>query len=589
MNTTSIYNYLKRVSFSFVIALALTLLTLPAVAAGTAVVSVSAPSQPVSPGAQFTVNITVQPNNAIAGSQFNLSFNPALVSVVSVSQGNLLNQIGASTYFSPGQINNSAGTLSGVAGAITTPGQTVTAAGTLAVITMAAASTKGISALTLSNVVVGDINGQSIPASPVNGQVSIDQAPVLNAIGNKTVNLGSTLTFTTSASDTDGDILTYSASNLPTGASFNAANRTFIWTPSPGQVSTYGNIHFEVTDGTLTDSENISVTVNKSTPTFSNLRAPSINYGATPTSLGGTIKSGTLVPSGNVSITLNGVIQAAVIDGTGNFTSSFATGSLAASGSPYTISYTYAGDTNFNGTSDTTKALTINKTPATVTLGNLSQTYDGTAKSASASTNPTGLSVSTTYNGSPTIPIAVGNYSVAATITNTNYSGSSTGTLNIAKATPVFSNLSAPNINFGATPTNLGGTIKLGSLIPTGNISITLNGVTQTAVIDGLGNFTSSFTTSNLAVSGSPYVISYGYAGNTNFNNVSDATKILTVIQTYTAWDTNIDGSVNVLDMISVSQHMGESGTSGWIKQDVNGDGTVNVLDLIMIGQHWTG
>src|SRR3989304_1528325 len=71
----------------------------PASAAGTAIVSVSAPTQSVSPGAQFTINITVQPNNSIAGAQFNLSFNPSLVTINTVNEGNLLNQNGANTYF----------------------------------------------------------------------------------------------------------------------------------------------------------------------------------------------------------------------------------------------------------------------------------------------------------------------------------------------------------------------------------------------------------------------------------------------------------------------------------------------------------
>ena len=57
----------------------------------------------------------------------------------------------------------------------------------------------------------------------------------------------------------------------------------------------------------------------------------------------------------------------------------------------------------------------------------------------------------------------------------------------------------------------------------------------------------------------------------------------------YAAWDVNRDGTVNVLDMISISQHWGESGTPGWIPQDVNGDGVINALDMIIIGQHWTG
>jgi len=67
------------------------------------------------------------------------------------------------------------------------------------------------------------------------------------------------------------------------------------------------------------------------------------------------------------------------------------------------------------------------------------------------------------------------------------------------------------------------------------------------------------------------------------------ATKSLLVTVAYAAWDVNMDGAVNVLDLISVSQHMGETGTPGWIRQDVNDDGVINVLDDVIIGQHWTG
>jgi len=56
-----------------------------------------------------------------------------------------------------------------------------------------------------------------------------------------------------------------------------------------------------------------------------------------------------------------------------------------------------------------------------------------------------------------------------------------------------------------------------------------------------------------------------------------------------TVGDVNMDGSVNVLDMISVGQHWGEIGIIGWIRQDINQDGTINVLDMIVMGQHWTG
>jgi hypothetical protein len=68
------------------------------------------------------------------------------------------------------------------------------------------------------------------------------------------------------------------------------------------------------------------------------------------------------------------------------------------------------------------------------------------------------------------------------------------------------------------------------------------------------------------------------------------ATRTLSItVCASVAFDVNADGVVNVLDMISIGQHWGETGAPGWIRQDVNGDSVVNVLDQIVIGQHWTG
>src|SRR2546428_12677261 len=62
--------------------------------------------------------------------------------------------------------------------------------------------------------------------------------------------------------------------------------------------------------------------------------------------------------------------QAAITAPTGAFSSSFATGSLSATPGSYTITYSYAGDNNFNGAGpDTSKALTVQK--ATPVFSNL--------------------------------------------------------------------------------------------------------------------------------------------------------------------------------------------------------------------------
>jgi hypothetical protein len=93
-----------------------------------------------------------------------------------------------------------------------------------------------------------------------------NQPPVLNAIGNRSVNVGQLLQFTISATDPNNDTLTYSASNLPAGAAFTPATRTFSWTPGAGQMGTYPNISFQVSDGTLTDSETITITAANQPP-----------------------------------------------------------------------------------------------------------------------------------------------------------------------------------------------------------------------------------------------------------------------------------------------------------------------------------
>ena len=403
----------KLVEYSLIVVVLTITATIPVsvFAAGTAVISVSPSTQIVSAGSQFTINITIQPNNAVAGVQFNLSFNPAFITANSISEGNLLKQNGASTFFTPGTINNAAGTVTGVAGAITSPGQTVSTTGTFASITFTAGTTKGSSSITLTNVIVGDINGQALPVSLINGQASIDHAPVLAAIGSKTINENAVLNFTTSATDADGDSLTYSASNLPTGAVFNASTQNFSWTPTYIQSGSYPNVHFQVSDGSLTASENITITINN-------------------------------------------VDRAPVLTVIGN--------------------------------------KTINESTV-LSFNIMASDPDGDALTYTASSLPSGAAFNPStqlFTWTPT-HIQIGSF---------------------------------PNVHFQVSD---------GTMSASENITIT-------------------------------------------------------VAAFYTAWDINMDGAVNVLDLTLVTQHFAETGTVSWIRQDVNGDGVINVLDCILIGQHWS-
>ena len=57
---------------------------------------------------------------------------------------------------------------------------------------------------------------------------------------------------------------------------------------------------------------------------------------------------------------------------------------------------------------------------ATVNLGWLAATYTGSPQSVTATTNPPGLNVTLTYNGSATAPTAAGSYTVVGTIADPN-------------------------------------------------------------------------------------------------------------------------------------------------------------------------
>ncbi len=154
--------------------------------------------------------------------------------------------------------------------------------------------------------------------------------------------------------------------------------------------------------------------------------------------------TGTLViDGGSATVTLSGLSQ--VYDGTPRIV----TATTSPPGLLMTITYdgsttppintgSYAVvatiiDPDFTGSSSGT--LVVQPAAASVVLANLSQVYDGSPRPVTVATSPTGLSVSVTYDGSPTPPTAAGSYAVSVSITDSNYTGSASGTLDVAKAT----------------------------------------------------------------------------------------------------------------------------------------------------------
>ena len=81
-----------------------------------------------------------------------------------------------------------------------------------------------------------------------------NQAPTISGSPPGSVVQGTAYAFTPTASDPDGNTLTFSVTNLPAWASFNATNGRISGTPTSGQVGTYSNIRISVSDGTTSTS-----------------------------------------------------------------------------------------------------------------------------------------------------------------------------------------------------------------------------------------------------------------------------------------------------------------------------------------------
>lgn len=121
----------------------------------------------------------------------------------------------------------------------------------------------------------------------------------------------------------------------------------------------------------------------------------------------------------------------------GTFVYTPAIGTVLGIGNSQQLSVVFApANTNSYNTVTKTVFINVKKATAQITLDNetLVQTYNASSKHVTAKTEPFGLNYSVTYNGSPDAPTNAGSYAVIATINDSIYSGTATGTLIIQKA-----------------------------------------------------------------------------------------------------------------------------------------------------------
>ena len=360
----------------------------PISAAGSTLMTVSAPTQSISLGTQFTVNIQVQPNSPIIGAQFNLSFNPSLVNVNNIAEGNLFKQNGANTYFIPGTINNNTGVITGVACVAIGNGQSVSNPGIFAVITMTARTNTGTSTLNLSNVIIGDINGQSLGVTLVNSQVIISNG-LTTTTASTTITTTTTITSTTPTTTTSQ---TVSGGGGGGGGSTPVASGVSVITPYVNAQCVFNqNINI------WSDDQNSLVSIPSGTTGLTSSGAPLTQISMIHTSTTPAFQAGAGMVDLAYNITPNGITFNPAV------TLTFSVYNLPAGLDPITLQIAYYDTTQNNWI---TVPTTFNATNFTVSaqishFTVYAVTYGIKANSSLTTTTTTPVVTTTLINSSP--------------------------------------------------------------------------------------------------------------------------------------------------------------------------------------------
>ncbi|MGH8016054.1 MAG: putative Ig domain-containing protein, partial [Candidatus Zixiibacteriota bacterium] len=292
---------------------------------------------------------------------------------------------------------------------------------------------------------------------------NVNRDPVLNTIGNRSVNEGVNLNFVISATDPDGNIPTFTTSTLPSGATFidnGNGTGTFNWTANFTQSGVYPVV-FRATDGSLTDTEVVQITVNNVNlpPVLAVIGNRSVNEntnlnfnisatdpdGTTPTFTTSTLPTGaTFNDNGNGT-------------GTFNWTPSFTESGV------YNVTFRATDGSLVDTEVVQITVNNVNRDPVLATIGNRSVNEGANLNFNISATDPDGNIPALTTSTLPT----------GATFSD---NGNGTGTFNW---TPTFAQSGVYNVTFRASD---------GTLVDTEVVQITVNNVNQPPVLAAIGN-----------------------------------------------------------------------------------------------------
>ena len=492
------------------------------------------------PGQSCNISVTFMPlipaSGAVTGTvtltDNNRNSSPSTTQQISLS-GTAVNAIGIT---SPGALVSAVYGSSYSVGPFTaTPSSTYTWSATGLPLGLTMSSSGTISGTptqsgVFSNVVVTATDTISSSSGSATYTLTVDNAtssvtawPTASAITYGQTLTNSTLTGGTS---TPAGTFAFTAPSTSPNAGTAAQSATFTPTDATNYTTVVGSV---------------SVTVNKATPNVTAWpTASSITYGQTLTN--STLTGGTNTPAGTFAFTAPSTSPNA--------------GTAAQS-----ATFTPTDTTNYT-TVVGSVSVTVNKASATVTFGSLNQTFTGSPIAAAFTTNPTGLTVSITYNGSSTAPINVGSYAVLATVNESNFLGTASGNMVIAKATATIAWNPSATISYG---TNLAASLTATAAASGNSVAGTFiytaqpsggstSAVTAATVLPAgsytlaaafsptdTSNYVAAFTSAPLTVSPAPLTATadnatrvYGTANPSFTGNVTGAANGDTFVESFT-------------------------------------------------------
>ena len=128
---------------------------------------------PIHIGDMFEFDVRAESVSDLAGWQFDIAFDPAILEAIDVSEGDFLKTDSGATFFQSGSIDNAAGKITGlIAGRISEGG--VSGSGSVLQVRFKAKA-EGETGMTLQNFLFGSVTKESIPVGPLEIQVTVQE------------------------------------------------------------------------------------------------------------------------------------------------------------------------------------------------------------------------------------------------------------------------------------------------------------------------------------------------------------------------------------------------------------------------------